>query len=393
MNVGIIAEYNPFHKGHALHINNTRALTNADSVIAVISGSFVQRGEPAILDKFERTRAALENGVDMVLELPVPYATGAADVFAYGAVDTLNKSGIVDMLSFGTEAGDIELFKDAANLLVNETTEFKALLHNELDNGTSYAAARQNALSQALGRDLDFLSKPNNILALEYLKSLLRLNSDIKPITIRREVNEYSSKVMTGNVSSAAAIRHSLKNGEWDIALSAVPHNTCDMLKKVAFGTMPDIDAYSEVLKYILLNKSPEYLAQIDEISEGLENRILANANLATVSEITDAVKSKRYTHSRVRRALLHILLDIKKEDADIENGVKYIRVLGFRRDKASLVSDLCERAKVPVVTNVKKAENEIGDLLKKDIFATNMYYMPYSGEKNKDYTMPLVIV
>jgi predicted nucleotidyltransferase len=323
----------------------------------------------------------------------VEYATGAADVFAYGAVDTLNKSGIVDMLSFGTEAGDIELFKDAADLLVNETEEFKALLHNELDKGTSYAAARQNALSQALGRDLDFLSKPNNILALEYLKSLLRLNSDIKPITIRREVNEYSSKVMTGNVSSAAAIRHSLKNGEWDIALSAVPPNTCDMLKRVAFGTMPDIDAYSEVLKYILLNKSAEYLAQIDEISEGLENRILANANLSTISEIADAVKSKRYTHSRVRRALLHILLDIKKTDVDIKNGVKYIRVLGFRRDKANLVSDLCEKATVPVVTNAKKAENEVGNLLKKDIFATNMYFMPYSGEKNKDYTTPLIIV
>lgn len=388
MNVGIIAEYNPFHKGHKLHIANTRTLTGADNVIAIISGSFVQRGEPAITDKFTRTRMALLNGVDMVLELPAAYATGAADVFALGAVDSLEKSGIVDTLSFGTEAGDITLFKEAAQLLVNESEEFKAELRKHLEGGISYAAARQAALNRVLSRDMSFLSKPNNILALEYLKAIVKLNSSIIPVTIRREISSYNSTEMTGDISSAAAIRHSIFNHEWDIALAAVPSNCQPMLKEVVFGKKPHIDSYSQVLKYILLTKTKDELAEIDDISEGLENRILSAASLDTISKIADAVKSKRYTHSRVRRALLHVLLGITKSDA--QKGVEYIRVLGFKRSRAHLVSELAKNAKVPVITNVKNAPT---GLLSKELFVTDMYYMPLTGEVNKDLTTPMVIV
>ncbi len=388
MNVGIIAEYNPFHSGHKLHITNTRALTGADNIIAIMSGSFVQRGEPAILDKFSRTRMALTNGVDMVLELPVRYAAGSADVFAMGAVESLDKSGIVDMLSFGTEAGDIELFKEAAELLADESEEFSQAVKEEMGKGISYAAARQAALTRVLSRDMTFLSLPNNILALEYLKALKKLNSSIVPVTVRREVSNYNSTQLTGRISSAAAIRHSIFSGEWDTALAAVPADCRSMLKEVVFGKKPHIDSYSEVLKYILRTKSANELSQIDDISEGLENRILAASDLPTVSEIADAVKSKRYAHSRVRRALLHIILGITKADA--AKNVDYIRVLGFRREKAHLVSELTQKAAVPVITNIKNAP---ADLIRQELFATDIYYMPLSGETNKDYTTPMVIV
>lgn len=388
MNVGIIAEYNPFHSGHKLHITNTKALTGADNIIAIMSGSFVQRGEPAILDKFSRTRMALTNGVDMVLELPVRYAAASADVFAMGAVESLDKSGIVDMLSFGTEAGDIELFKEAAELLADESEEFSQAVKEEMSKGISYAAARQAALTRVLSRDMSFLSLPNNILALEYLKALKKLKSSIMPVTVRREVSDYNSTQLTGRISSAAAIRHSIFSGEWDTALAAVPSDCRSMLKEVVFGKKPHIDSYSEVLKYILRTKSADELAQIDDISEGLENRILAASDLPTVSEIADAVKSKRYAHSRVRRALLHIILGITKADA--AKNVDYIRVLGFRREKAHLVSELTQKAAVPVITNIKNAP---ADLIRQELFATDIYYMPLSGETNKDYTMPMVIV
>ncbi len=390
MNVGIIAEYNPFHKGHRLHISNTLALTGAKNIIAVMSGSFVQRGEPAIADKFIRTRAALLNGVDMVLELPVTYATGAADVFAFGAVDTLNKSGMIDIVSFGTEAGDIDLFKEAAKLLNNETPEFKASLHRRLKKGISYAAAREGALSEILSRDMSFLAKSNNILALEYLRSLDRLKSSIIPVTIRREVSSYNSDEMTGEISSAKAIRHSLYNGETDIALSAIPSNCYSMINTILENPLPHIDRYTDALKYILRTEDSHELALIDGITEGLENRIPSITAFKSITELTDAVKSKRYTHSRVRRALLHILLDIKKTDIDMTDGVKYIRVLGFKRNKAELVSQLTEKSRVPVITNVKNAPEGLYD---KELFATNMYYMPLSGAVNKDFTEPLVIV
>ena len=390
MNVGIIAEYNPFHKGHRLHIANTSALTGAENVIAVISGSFVQRGEPAIADKFMRTRAALLNGVDMVLELPVCYATGAADVFAFGAVDTLEKSGMVDILSFGTEAGDIELFKEAARLLNNETPEFKEALRKRMKEGISYAAAREGALSEVFSRDMSFLGEPNNILALEYLRALDRLKSRILPVTIKRQVNSYNSRIMTGTISSARAIRHSLYNGETDIALSAIPSNCYDMLYNVLENKLPHIDLYTDALKYILRTENSQDLALIDGITEGLENRIPSITAFESITELANAVKSKRYTLSRVRRALLHILLDIKKTDIDMTEGVRYIRVLGFKRDKANLVSELTEKAAVPVITNVKNATPSLYD---KEIFATNMYYMPLSGAVNKDLTEPLVIV
>ena len=385
MNVGIIAEYNPFHKGHRLHIESTRLETGADNIIVLMSGSFVQRGEPAVADKFTRTKAALLNGADMILELPVEYATGSADVFAKGAVEILDKSGIVDILSFGTETGELKPFMKTAELLLNEPANFKACLHSELEKGIPYPAARQAALSQILSMDMSFLSRPNNILALEYIKALLRLQSTIKPFTVKRQINDYNSEEMSGEISSASAIRQCLYKGEIKAALSAVPlncHNLFDKTKK-----LPHIDRYTDILRYILLTKDPLELGEIDGIAEGLENRISAYVNLDTVTEIAEAVKSKRYTLSRIRRSLLHIILDIKKEE--VLQSPRYIRVLGFRRSKAHLVGELAKKSSLPVITNVKNAP--VG--LEREIFATHMYYLPLTGESGKDFTESPVII
>lgn len=174
MNTAIIAEYNPFHKGHLYHINKTKEKTGDSNIIAIMSGNFTQRGEPAILDKVLRTKMALLNGVDMVLELPVEYATGSADVFAFGAIDIINKSNFIDTLSFGSESGDITAFSDIADVLNTEPEEFKTLLKMELGKGASYPVARALALSSYLNRDISFLNNPNNILALEYTRALKR---------------------------------------------------------------------------------------------------------------------------------------------------------------------------------------------------------------------------
>ena len=399
MNVGIIAEYNPFHMGHKLHIEKTRQLTGSDGIIAIMSGSFVQRGEPAVADKFLRTRTALENGVDMVLELPVPYAVGSADVFAFGAVDSLNKSGIVDMLSFGTETGSLDGLREAAELLSDEPDSFKRELRQALDGGMSYAAARELAIGSSIGIDTKILSQPNSILAVEYLKALKRLNSSIKPVTVKREGGAYLSREMCGELSSASALRSRIYADDIETALTAVPDNSRERLREALKGTKPHIDLYSGILGYILLKSTPEELALTDGMAEGLENRIIslagsdgvsALAGSDGVSALADRIKSRRYTHSRIRRILLHIILGIKKSDADTKNGVKYIRVLGFRQSRRDLLSELCKKSDVPVITNVKNAP--VG-LLDKELFATDMYYLPLTGERNKDFTEPITVV
>lgn len=384
MNVGIVAEYNPFHKGHKLHIEITKQKTGAENVIALMSGSFVQRGEPAIYSKFVRTKTALLNGVDMVIELPVEYATGSADIFCRGAVDILDKSRIVDILSFGTELGELSPFIEGAKLLLDEPVSFKKALHKELNCGKPYASARLTALSEVMSRDMSFLSTPNNILAFEYIRALFALNSSIKPFTVKRQANDYNSQQMSGEISSASAIRESIYRGDIANALYATPKN-CRFIFE---STENFIDRYTDIFKYIMLSKSPSELQEIDGVAEGIENRILSSLNCGSLTEIAQAVKSKRYALSRVRRTLLHILLSITKEDA--LKAPQYIRVLGFKRSKSQLVSELAKKASLPVITNVKNAPE---GLLKKEIFATDMYFLPLDSGRGKDFTdFPIIL-
>ncbi|MGN1317626.1 MAG: nucleotidyltransferase [Lachnospirales bacterium] len=377
MNTAIIAEYNPFHKGHLYHINKTKEITKGN-VIAVMSGNFVQRGEPAFINKHLRAKAALLNGVDMVLELPVEYATSSADVFAFGSCDIIKKSGIIDSVSFGCENVETDVFFKIANVLNNESENFKATLKEALSEGITYPKAREYAIGKTLNIDTSFLNSPNNILALEYIKNII--NTNIKPIAIKRVISNYNSNNMTGEISSAQAIRLALKNNDESAYLS-VPENTVNIIKS---EKIKDLDNYSDILHFLLRTKSD--LSDIADITEGLDKRIISFSKGQAISNLIEDIKTKRYTYSKIKRGILHILLDIKKSHQDM-TGIKYIRVLGVRKDKINLLSELSKNSKVPVITKVSDNKK----LLEKEIISTDIYNI--NKPVGEEYREPFIIV
>ena len=382
----IIAEYNPFHNGHLHHINRTREITNCDNIVVIMSGNFVQRGEPAFINKNIRTKMALLNNVDMVIELPVEYATGAADIFSSKAVELIKSLGIVDNLSFGSESGSIEEFNNIKDILYNEPAQFKSVLKDNLATGASYPLARQNALEFILNKDLSFLNRPNNILALEYLLALKDTN--IKPITIPRIAASYNDKELSGNISSATAIRENILAKNYNKALEAIPNNcTIFFANYNDTNSIPVINKLSTILHYLLRTTSTDELAKIADITEGLENRIKSLSQGELITELTSKIKTKRYTYTKIQRALLHIILNIKKTDQI--NDIKYIRILGLKKEKMHLLSELHTKATLPIITNVKNNEN----LLKKEIEATDIYNIMTKKQIGNEYTNPLIII
>ncbi|MBR1442515.1 MAG: nucleotidyltransferase [Firmicutes bacterium] len=400
MNTGIIAEYNPFHNGHKYHIAQTRHITNAENIIVIMSGNFVQRGEPAIVNKYLRARAALLNGADMVIELPTVYSTGSADVFAFGSISLLDSSGIIDNISFGSEAGQLEPFKAAADVLLTEPLSFKAAIKEELSKGISYPKARMNALSKELGTDCSYLSTANNILALEYIKSLAALNSHITPYTVARLSADYHSEDISGNISSASAVRKAiyvLSPSELPQTLSScIPDNYLDDLLSEISSYIPTLDAYSDILSYILCTKPTEYIASISDITEGLENRIKKSDDFIKITDLLSSLKTKRYTLSKLRRAILHIILGIRRSDVILSSPPPYIRVLGIRKDKSYLLSDLVENSSLPVITNVAKDINTLSpyayEFLMREAEFSDIYYL-FFRKTSTDFTSPLVVV
>ncbi len=386
MNTAIVAEYNPFHKGHKYHIDETRKITGCDNIIAVMSGNFVQRGEPAFADKLTRTKCALLNGVDMVVELPVEYATSSADIFAKGAVGIIKAMGIADSISFGSEAGNTDVFARLMDILHDEPKGYKNELRHYLDEGLSYPLARQHALAAFLAipfENLNYLSLSNNILALEYMLALK--GSDIVPYTVERKTSQYNSTILTGEISSSAAIRKAAERKQIETALDSVPDNCKDIIRGIK--KPPSIDDYSSILHYILRTRSCEELSEIADITEGIENRITSEAEGERISRLVNKIKTKRYTHTKIQRGLLHILLGITKEQQ--KKAPSYIRVLGIRKDSTHLLSELTQKASLPVITNVK--ENE--DLLSQEIRATDIYNIPLGIGKGAEYREGILVV
>jgi cytidyltransferase-like protein len=404
--LGIVTEYNPFHKGHAYMIEEAKKKAGADRVVVVMSGSFVQRGEPAIFDKWTRTEAALMNGVDMVLELRVLFAAANAETFARAAVRILEETGIVDVLCFGSESGDLHSMQEAARLMENETEEFQHILKEHLDEGLSYPAARAKALEIVSQISSDILSRPNHILGLEYLKALDRYNCSMEPMTIKRE-GDYNSPSLTDGFASAAAIRKALAEDRSTEALPQLPENVHDVYNKaLSLGTAPCFwNELTPALHYKLRMSSAEEIQEIAEVVEGLENRILHSIDSCyDIKDVIDFIKTKRYTRTKIQRILLHILLDIKeKEVAYFMNLPKmpYIRVLGFKKETSGILADLTENAKVPVLTNLKKAPEVLNEdglaLLALEKTATDLHALTYPNQiyraPNQDFTKPLVIL
>jgi len=337
MNVaGIITEFNPLHNGHIIHIEETRKLTGCKYVVAAMSGNFVQRGEPAICDKWLRTKMALQYGVDVVVEIPLPYAISGADYFARGSVGILEAMSVVDALCFGSESGNLAAIETAGCILAEEPEQYKTTLRNGLDKGLSFAAAKGIALEACMENAPDgLLSKPNNVLAIEYCKALRLLESEMKTFTTHR----------VAGGSSATAIRKGLVDFR-----NFVPEKVIEVLEGIkSFAT---IDAYSDIFKYLLYNGCED----AGQMSEGLINRFRKLCGQHThISALLDEVKTKRYTYTRLQRAVMCTVLGVTPHDMDEydqNGGVQYVRVLGFRKQAAGLVGYIVQHAKLPVITH-----------------------------------------
>jgi len=405
--VAIIGEYNPFHNGHAYHLQKTKEITNADCVIAIVSGGFVQRGNVSLIDKWSKADMALSNGIDLVIELPTVYSISSAENFAYGAIKILNSLKVVDTLSFGSEFCDLDVLEKIADTLLEEPPEFKTLLEHELSKGISFPKARENALLMYLNdirKYANILSSPNNILAIEYLKALKRTKSKIKPMAIKRVNVGYNDLGTKNNFASATAIRQKIIDNTPAGLSKLMPSKSYKILyNSIQKGHyVKDITAFEKQIIYVLRKMSTEEIANLPDVSEGLENSIKNAADSCnTINEFMNIVKTKRYTSTRIQRILLYALLGIKKED--MKNSYKvqpYIRVLGMNEKGKELVSTMSRfRNKLNVITSVKKyvdsnPNKELLNMLNIDINATNIYTLGYSKDSwsNLDYTHNMII-
>ena len=405
--LGIIAEYNPFHNGHLYQIEEAKRQTGAEYVVAVISGNFTQRGNTSIVNKWVKTKMALDNGVDIVIELPTLYSVSSAENFAQGAIKILDSLKVVDTLCFGTETEDFAALNNIANVLYNEPREFTSLLSHELSKGVSYPKARDNALMMYLNdikRYSNILSGSNNILAIEYLKALKKIKSDIKPFAIKREKVYYNDERIVDEFASSTAIRKMIAEEEFRNIRKVMPMSSYMTLKnEIESGNyVIDLVKFEKEILYALRKMTTQEIAQIPDVSEGLENLIKNAANSCnSLLELANIIKSKRYTQTRIQRILVYVLLGITKKDMEMsKKTMPYVRVLGFNEKGREMLSDICKiNPKIQMITSVKRfmelnTNKNLREMMLKDIFATNIYTLEYEGESwaNLDFTNGLVI-
>ena len=387
--IGIIAEYNPFHNGHAYQITTIRERTGADFVIVAMSGDFVQRGAPAILDKYARAQMALSCGADLVLELPALWATASAEHFAMAGVTLFEKMGLVDGICFGAETDNLPLLTAIADILADEPEAYRTLLASYLKTGVAFPKARASALADFVAMhethltdDLhEVLSSPNNILAIEYLKALRRRHSSMTPYLIRREGSGYHDTALAPT-ASATGIREALFSGNASISVS-MPATAYTILQEYqVMAPLLDANDFSPILGYRLLTLSPKELTAFGDCSADIANRLYKNRP-AFSSYTSFAAQNKRrdVTYTRMSRILLHIVLSITDEDyahfASCDY-IPYLRILGFRTAATRLFGELKAAAQVPLISKLADASAILSpdalSLLDKDIFAADLY-------------------
>lgn len=365
---GIIAEYNPFHNGHAYHIEKTRELFGATHIIAVMSGNFVQRGDCACFDKWTRTKAALLCGADLVIELPLPYAVSGAQIFAKGGVEILNACGCCELLCFGSEEENTDEIIKCAGVL--RTEQFKTALKTHISKGLSFASARELALKDVAGENTaKIITTPNNILGVEYAGAILDLNSSVKAVSVKRKGAEHDGEKTSDKIASASYIR---KTGELN---SFVPKKALDIFNTEIKNSNAPASLKNIERGFILKLRSMELsdFKKLPDISEGLHNRIYSAVNeFNTLEEIISAVKTKRYSHARIRRIILSAILNLKAEDT--QGSIPYLRILGFNQKGAEILKVMKESAKVPVYTRTSQLLQNGGELYKKEIYASEVY-------------------
>ncbi len=381
--VGIIAEYNPLHLGHLYHINNTKVLYPDAGIICIMSGNFVQRGDYAIVNKNIRARAAVDAGADLVIELPLPYCLASAPVFAHSAVSMLEACGNTTHISFGSECGDINVLKKAA--LASFEEAFNTNVQEALSHGFSYAHALGSAYPPKL-RDICF--SPNNLLGIEYIRSLVMLQSRVEPITFKRKGAGHDSLELS-KYASASAIRKNISNGA-PLDILALPSFMLDYIKtEQTLGRFPVLmEAQECSIVSVLKRMSKEEMSEIPEISEGLENRLFEAAKTAaTTEQLLSALKSKRYTLARARRILLSAYLGIKRQDQDMPPP--YLRLLAVGKRGRSLLHSMKSTATLPIITKpaaLKLLDDRCRQLALLEERADSLYSLAYSGKAARGY-------
>lgn len=423
---GIIAEYNPFHRGHEYQIDHCKKKMHSDYVIVVMSGDYVQRGTPALLPKHLRAEMALRCGADLVLEMPVSVSTASAEAFAMGGVSILNGLQVVDELCFGSECGEVSALQELAEILVKEPEEYRRLLKEFLSSGLSFPVARSQALMEYFknlrnftGDDFDgaltsllnqvtqILGSPNNILGVEYCKALQRLSSKIRPVTLKRQgmgyheiqLNEQHSSAPE-HFASASAIRNVLKSGS-DISeiLKEVPEKAALVLKtavnKKEFLLEDDL---SLLLQYCLLNETPESLAGYADMSKDLAARIYNQINhFENFTQFTGLLKTRELTYTRIQRSLLHTILKIRNQP----EKVPYARILGFRKSASPLLKEIKLHAAIPVITKAADAPGILSadgqEIWNTNLRASNIYESVLAQKTDRpfihEYQKQLVLI
>ena len=404
--MGIIAEYNPFHNGHLHHLKKSKEITDSKFTVCVISGNFTQRGDVSVIDKWTKTDMALNNGADLVIELPTIYSISSAENFANGAIKLLNSLKIVDFVSFGSEVGNINTLDNIANVLVNEPKEYVTMLKHELNNGTSFPKAREKALLLYLNdirRYTNVISSPNNILGIEYLKSLRTTHSLIRGVTIEREKVGHHDLKSKEHYASGTLIRDNIINDAFQKLQPTVPDNVYSLLtnKNDRGEIINSLKKYEKEIVYALRRMTLEEIANLPDVTEGLENAIKTAANTYNnLEDIFSLIKSKRYTYTRISRIMLYALLNISKNDIEISKKESpYVRVLGFNDNGQRLLSAITTaNPKLPVITSVKKFMDTTNNknlkrMMDIDILATNIYTLGYEYNAlcNLDYTKPVI--
>ncbi len=414
--VGIIAEYNPFHTGHAYHIRKAKELSGADYAVVAMSPDFVQRGEPAIFDKYARARMALLNGADLVVELPVCCATGSAETFALGGVSLLDRLGVVDVLCFGAETARPELFRKISGILAEEPKEFSELLRRLLRQGKSFPQARAAALAEYLRKsgtyenveageghhekpeylrttstyeDLSehthpehFLASPNNILGVEYCKALCRLHSSIQPLPIERTGSQFGSLSLDGTYCSAAALRSVIREGKRQKkALSYIPENCQGLFLSVCQNIVTSEELLPFLVQKLLAYDSFDFISDISsDLSDRIRN-LRCDCVGKSYEQIVALLKTRERTETHIRRALLHLVLDIREDDIQAlraDDPASYVKILGLRRDASPLLHKIKENASLPILAKPAHASRMTGNPARRlwslDLFASHLY-------------------
>ncbi len=415
--LGIITEYNPFHNGHLYHLKEAKEISGAEAAVCLMNGNFVQRGRPALVDKWVRTKMAIENGVDLIIELPLIYGIRSAEYFAQGSIQTLNATGIIDKLVFGSEAGKIEPLKIIARILLDEPSFFKKCLKDYLSDGLSFPAARELALLDYLDRYentstlkevASVFQEPNNILGIEYIKAIYSTKSDIIPLTIKRTGSNYHEKELLGDVASATAIRKKIYQEDFNMVKKAVPASCWKILENTFKQGKGPVDKNN--LGIMILNKlrqlSFDELKDFAEIENGLGNRIIEAAhNSGNLNQLIDNIKTRAFTWTRIQRNLLHILFNIKEKDFQSldYHGPKYLRILGFNKKGEELLARIKANSPLPMITQPADYLNEVNidsnepliKSLSHDIQATDIYSLLFPEPRKRrghlDFTTPII--